>query len=399
MKSINSCRLCGNDNIPIIWDFGKSPLANEFKTNIDHDQEIFPLKYFKCSNCHSVQLKDEIDSDILFKNYMYESPPNLIPHFNELANTTSNFLNLNKDTDLILDIGSNNGYLLNEFKKLGYKISGIEPAANIAEMARKNGIPTFCNFFNKGFAQYLHAEMIFPKLITCTNCFAHISDLNNFVEGLEILIGKDAYFVFENAYLLNTLQNKDIGQAYFEHFYMHSIKPLAMLFEKHNLELFHVEYNKVQMGSVRGYVKSKHLIKPTNNSVVDALFQEWNYGLKKDLVYQQFINDLNRIKSELIDLLENIKRQNKTISIYGWPAKMTLINKFFGLEKYVNYIVEESKLKVGKYAPGTKLEVKSLENFKNNPTDYCILGAYNFEKDIKNKHEWYKGVWINPLNP
>ena len=399
IKTVNSCRLCKSDKTDLIWDFGLSPLANAFKNKEELNKEElqFPLRYFKCSECHSVQLKDEVDSDILFKEYLYESPPNLIPHFKELALTTFDYLGLKKD-DLVLDIGSNNGLLLQEYKNLGCAINGVEPAKNIAEKARDKGIPTFNDFFNKGFGQYLAAEMVFPKLITCTNCFAHLSDLNNFVEGLKISMQDNSYFVFENAYLLDTIDNLDFGQCYFEHFYAHSITPLERLFDKHGLELFKVEFNNIQMGSIRGYVRIKSnrtLIRDL--SVQKAAQRERHRGLDDLDIYDKFIKSIYLIRQQLLNKLEDIRKENKSISVYAWPAKMTLLNKYFGLEKYIDYVIEESPVKTGKFCPGTNLEIKNLQYFKDNPTDYCLVGAYNFFEDIVKKNDWYKGEFINPL--
>lgn len=400
IKTINECRLCGNKDIPIIWDFGYSPLANKFKNKEDLDKPEFeaPLRYFKCSNCHSVQLKDELSSEILFKDYNYESPPNLIPHFKELAKTTTDFLGIKKE-DRILDIGSNNGLLLQEFKNLGYKkCVGFEPCDKIAQKARDKGIGTFSQFFNPLTAEEFVLQYKNPDLITCTNCFAHVSNLNEFVEAVTIIMGQNSYFVFENAYLLNTIKNLDFGQAYFEHFYMHSVTPLIKLFEKHNLELFQIEYNSVQMGSIRGYVRKKEnqLIKK-DDSVIRAEINEISRGLHDLDIYDDFINNVNEKKENLLDKLQVLKYQDKTISVFGWPAKMTLLNKYFGLEKYVDYIIEESDVKIGKFAPGTKLGIYPVSRFRNFPTDCCLIGAYNFEKDIKNKNQWYLGEWINPL--
>ena len=399
MNTVTSCRLCGCSDIPIIWDFGKSPLANAFKSKEElNDVELeFPLRYFKCSNCHSVQLKDEVSSDILFKEYLYESPPNLIPHFNEMAKTTSEYIGMKPD-DWVFDIGSNTGILLSEYRKLGYNIMGIEPADNIAKKARANNIPTMTSFFDPNTAEEINLMSQSPKLVTCCNCFAHISDLNEVIISLKVILPKQSYFIFENAYLLNTIENLDFGQCYFEHFYLHSVTPLSTLFEKHGLELFKIEYNEVQMGSIRGYVRWKeNQTIPVDNSVVNAINNECQLGLFDLDIYQDFKHDIGRIKSSVQDTLKIFKENRSKIAVYAWPAKMTLLNKYFGIEKYLDYIVEESSLKIGKYAPGTKLEIKDVDYFKQNDPDYCLLGAYNFEKDIKTKHNWYKGAWINPL--
>lgn len=397
MKTVSRCRLCDSENTTIVWDFDSSPLPNTYKEKEDlqKDEPVFPLRYFKCGKCHSIQLKDEVSPDILFSNYSYASPPNLIGHFSELASTTSKKLNLPKKSS-ILDIGSNNGLLLQEYKKLGFNVLGIEPS-NIAEKAMKAGVRTINQFWNKDTAYSLnYIDCLCPSLIVSTNTFAHIPDLNEYVECLKEVMTKESYFVFENAYLLNTLQNVDFGQAYFEHIFMHSLIPLQAFFKKHGLELFYVEHNKVQMGSIRGYVRF-----PENNQLESNIEEQIKIENDAELTtgepYLQFFNKIKDLKVRLTNRLDDAKRQNKSISVYAWPAKMTLVNKFFDLEKYFDYIIEESDLKTGKFAPGTELEVKSLNYFKENSTDCCLIGAYNFANDIKNKNAWYKGEWINPL--
>lgn len=394
VKTIDKCRLCDSTEISEIWNFGESPLANDFRITLPYNS--YPLVYFKCNSCHSVQLKYEVSPEILFKDYSYESPPNLIPHFKELAKTTTKFLGI-QNSGRVIDIGSNNGLLLQEFKKLGYdSVVGFEPCDFIAQKSRMKGISTVSEFFKPDIAKKFTLKYEEPELITCTNCFAHIPDLNEFIEALKIIMNKNSYFVFENAYLLNTIQNKDLGQAYFEHIFMHSIIPLDIFFNKHGLELFKVEYNNVQMGSIRGYVRwkgNRSLTKDCN--VVRAFENELVAELTTNIPYKKFLDDINLCKFNLINKLDKIK---KGICIYGWPAKMTLINKYFGLEKHIDYVVEESYSKITKLAPGTNTLIMNLDFFKKYPTSYCIIGAYNFEKDIKSKNEWYKGEWINPLN-
>lgn len=399
IKTVDNCRLCGSTKIKTVFDFGLSPLANRFKSQDTLDQEElkFPLRYFKCSECHSVQLKDEVESGVLFKEYLYESPPNLIPHFKELAQTTYRCLNLEPES-LVLDIGSNNGLLLQEFKALGCKVQGIEPAKKIAQKASDAGVPTINNFFTKEFGQQLAVGGFHPKLITCTNCFAHLSDLNGFVEGLRALLTDSSYFVFENAYLSKTIKNQDFGQAYFEHFFMHSIIPLEQLFKRHDLELFRIEYNNVQMGSIRGYVRRQtNQSIPLDGSVQLGVLGEKLQKLTEVEVYESFMNNIDKAKESLISKLKAAVSEGKTISIYGWPAKMTLINAYFGLEEYFTYVIEESAVKTGLFCPGTRLEIKNLDYFKANPTDICLIGAYNFSEDIKRKTQWYEGEWLLPI--
>lgn len=400
IKEITSCRLCGCLDIPVIWDWGNNVLANAFKNKEDLDKIEFeaPLVYFKCSSCHSVQLKYEIDSNILFSNYLYESPPNLIPHFNELAKTTFDYLGL-KEGDKVIDIGSNNGLLLQEYKNLGCKVVGFEPCDRIAQKARDRGVGTFSEFFSPLAAENFALNYKSPILCTATNVFAHSSNLNEFVEAIKIILNIDGYFVFENAYLYNTLINKDLGQSYFEHFYLHSVTPLQKLFDEHGFELFKIEYNNVQMGTIRGYVRFKRNQKiQKDSSVSDAIEKEKTFGLSDLEVYEKFIAEVRLASKRLNIILDLEKKRGKTISVYSWPAKMSLINKYFNLEHYLDYVVEEASAKINKFAPGTKLEVKDVEYFKNRPTDVVIVGAYNFFNDIIKKYPEFTGRWINPLS-
>lgn len=397
IKEFNNCRLCGSSSVKLVFNWGTSPLANKFKNSPDSEENEYPLRYFKCNECHSVQIKDELPSEELFSNYLYETPPNLTGHFQEFAKTTSEYLKL-KERAKILDIGSNNGLLLKQFKANGYLVCGFEPAEKIAAKAEQSGIPTVADFFNKKTANSFSIQYGLVDLVTCTNAFAHLSDLNGFIDALKTVTHSKSYFVFENAYLLDTIKNLDIGQAYFEHFYMHSIYPLRKLFSKHGLELFRVEYNSVQMGSIRCYVRfpENDLLKP-DGSVDRAIEVEKSFGLYKASAYNKMMKKVGYIKSSLIKYLKKAKDDGKTISVYAWPAKMTLLSKFFGLDKYISYVIEESNVKVGKFCPGNRLQIRDLQYFRENPTDICILGAYNFEKDIKAKNSDYKGEWVNPL--
>lgn len=392
------CRLCHSNAVAEIFNFGDSPLANAFRdTIVTRDQEFTaPLAYFKCESCHSVQLKYEVSGEILFKDYMYETPPNLTPHFKELAATITDLVGEGKS---ILDIGSNNGLLLKEFQKLGhFNVCGIEPAENIADKAIADGVPTHKGFFGSSMAAIYKEVSPMADVVTCTNCFAHLDNIEDFVLGVSSVLKKDGVFVFENAYLLDTLKNKDFGQAYFEHKHMFAVSPLVSFLGNFGLELFKVEHVDVQMGSIRGYVKksSNKQIKE-DGSVGKFLIEEIKAGLLGVKVYLDFMDEIEAVRTALVAILKDHHHNGRTIAVYGWPAKMTLLASYFEITEYIDMVVEESDAKIGKFAPGTNAEIKSLEYFKENPTDVCIIGAYNYEKDIMEKNDWYGGEWINPL--
>lgn len=398
IKTTNSCRLCDSTDIIEILNFSNVPLANNLRDSADSTGEFrAPLRVFQCKNCGSHQLFDEVAPDILFKNYNYSSPPNLQKHFAEYADTTTRVLPIKKN-DLIVGIGGNNGLLEVEYKKLGFdNIINIEPAGNIAKISEGNGIETINEFFTPNLAERIYKyDYVKAKLITCNNCFAHIPDLNEIVEGIKILLDPQGYFVFENAYWLNTILNLDVGQVYAEHIYYHSIKPLKQFFNKHGLTIAEVELNNVQMGSFRIYVTWTKNCGYQSSSVNNLIKLEEDFGLYKEETYSNLLNV--KLHESHVNLLEQLSSNRPgKIALYGVPAKIVLLIQYFGLEKYIDYAVEESSLKVGKFVPGTKIEIKSREFWVNDDPATTIIGAYNFANDIKKKNYDYYGKWIIPF--
>ena len=398
IKTVSACRLCDSSDIIEILNFGEVPLANNIRESADLTGEFrAPLRVFQCKNCGSNQLFDEVAPDILFKNYNYSSPPNLQKHFTEYADTTTRVLPIKKN-DLIVGIGGNNGLLEIEYKKLGFNnIINIEPAVNIAKISEGNGIETINEFFTPNLAERIYKyDYVKAKLISSNNCFAHVSDLNEIVEGIKILLDPQGYFVFENAYWLNTVLNLDVGQVYAEHIYYHSIKPLKQFFRKHGLTISEIELNNVQMGSFRIYVTWIKNCGYESSSVNNLIKLEEDFGLYKQETYNNLLNvDLHESHVSLLEQLSS-NRPGK-IALYGVPAKIVLLIQYFGLEKYIDYAVEESNLKVGKFVPGTKIEIKSREFWVNDDPATTIIGAYNFANDIKKKNYDYYGKWIIPF--
>jgi len=398
IKTVSACRLCDSSDIIEILNFGEVPLANNIRESADLTGEFrAPLRVFQCKNCGSNQLFDEVAPDILFKNYNYSSPPNLQKHFTEYADTTTRVLPIKKN-DLIVGIGGNNGLLEIEYKKLGFNnIINIEPAVNIAKISEGNGIETINEFFTPNLAERIYKyDYVKAKLISSNNCFAHVSDLNEIVEGIKILLDPQGYFVFENAYWLNTVLNLDVGQVYAEHIYYHSIKPLKQFFRKHGLTISEIELNNVQMGSFRIYVTWIKNCGYESSSVNNLIKLEEDFGLYKQETYNNLLNvDLHESHVSLLEQLSS-NRPGK-IALYGVPAKIVLLIQYFGLEKYIDYAVEESSLKVGKFVPGTNIEIKSREFWVNDDPVTTIIGAYNFANDIKKKNYDYYGKWIIPF--
>jgi hypothetical protein len=396
LKKVNNCRLCGTlFKTTNLVDFGNIPLANNLRLKSELNKKEFkaPLAATSCPNCGSHQLRYEVSPDVLFKNYNYASPPNLIPHFAEYASTVSNMFRL-KENDSIIGIGGNNGLLEYEFIKLGFKnVFNFEPAENIAAISRIQVPHTINSYFNPAAAKKYLRRYEKAKIITSNNCFAHIPDLDNIVNGIKLLLHENGVFIFENAYLLNTLLNKDFGQYYSEHIYYHSVKPLILFFKKHQLRIFDIQLNNVQMGSMRVFVTWDTSTIKTASSVHNLLKLENDFKLYEDITYSNFLLQVAQEKKHLINELKKWKK----VVLYGVPAKIVLLINYFGIEKYISYAVDDSPLKTGKYIPGTKIEIKDPAYWKRKKPAATMIGAYNFSDDIIKKNSDYPGKWIIPF--
>ena len=394
-KTVSVCRLCDSSKVKQVLDFGLVPLANNLRIKEDLDKEEFraPLRVFVCLDCGSCQLYDEVDPNLLFKEYNYASPNNLKGHFASYAfELSEKYLS---PASIVVGIGGNNGLLEQEFIKRGVKsVINVDPAANITQSCDKN-IIVINEFFNKETAQKIKGEYGQADLITANNVFAHIPNLNEVVEGIKILLNSyTGVFVFENAYLLNTLMNDDFGQFYSEHVYYQAVKPLVKFFKKHGLALFDVELNNVQMGSLRGKVCFEHSpVCEMSTSVANLTKLEENYGLYNLKAFDDF---RKRIDDSSYKLRCDVGYSSSRVALYGVPAKIVLALQHWGLKK-IEYAVDDSPIKVGKYIPGTKIEIKTSEFWKNDKPKNTIIGAYNFADDIKKKNPEYTGNWIVPF--
>jgi len=405
----NSCRLCSSDNIEKIFDFGSTPFANSFlkKEQLHQKEKSAPLRLFECKDCRSVQLYDTVDPQILFSNYLYSSSESgsLKKYFGHYVKAIKNTIDISKD-QYVVDIGSNDGILIEEFVKNQIHCVGVEPATNLANKANSNNLKTYNDFFNKDLAlSIIKDQGKKAKVICCNNCFAHIDDLHSILESICSLLDTKGLFIFENAYLLDTIKGKYFDQVYHEHIYYHSLVPIQKLLLKYNLEIVKVQKTNNQGGTIRFYSKwinsgfKLKIDKKQELSNINSIKEE------EELFYSNLnrYSDLNKSiklkKKALQQTISKAQKENKTISAYGCPAKFTTFTKVFGLDKSsIDYVVDDSPTKQGLYAPGNHIPIVSKDYFIKNPSDYCIITAWNFSDLIINNNKQYKGIWINPFS-
>ena len=393
----SACRLCKSESVADIISFGDSPLANSYLEEADLRKEEFtaPLVVMQCRDCGSAQLRYSVDPGRLFSHYLYASSESgsVQNHFKDYANHVVSKLGL-KRGDFAMDVGSNDGVLLEPLQELGIEVIGVEPASNLCERARARGCQVVNNFFNRQVVSSLGRT---ADLTTCNNCFAHIDDLEEIIRGVFLGLKPGGHFVFENAYLLDTIKNKYFDQVYHEHVFYHSVKPLNLFLNRHGFQITDIETNGSQGGSIRVYCKKGNDL--NDSPVVEEMIKrETDFGLYSTDLYSRFELDLLQLKSAFQEIIAQGRSVGQRFCGYGAPAKATLFCKFFGLDRSIlDYIVDDAVLKQGKYMPGSRVPIVGRDHFQNEPTDYAILTAWNFESLIRARNPDYKGRWIVPF--
>lgn len=401
VKHINECRLCKNKDIDIILPFGEVALANSYPSSKEEKEDIFSLTLMKCKNCGHIQLKETISPERLFLNYAYSSSdsPSLIKHFKEYAQDLKN--RFNKDNINILEIGSNDGILLKEFDNIKFgKLIGIDPAENISERAKSiKNAKIITDFFNIESATRIRNEFGPIDIICANNVFAHVDKLDSMIDGIVHCLADDGIFVFENAYLFDTIKGLYFDQVYHEHLQYYGVIPLIKYLATYKMEIFDIKRVDTQGGSFRIYAKK---IKNQNHSISENVFRfiqnEKEFDLYSNQTYQEFIEKLNVLKYNLQNLIKDIRSKGGRISCYGCPAKFALFSKFFELDdQIIEYVVDDSPLKQGRFSPGKKIPIVDRKYFYKNPTDYCIISVWNMSEAIINNNREYKGKFIIPM--
>jgi len=400
-----NCRACKSNKMYKFLDLGNQPPADQFRgpTKINDPVVYYPLNVFICEDCGLVQLGYIVDPVILYQdNYPYESSTTITgqKHYYDFAKSVVESFNISSD-DYVMDIGSNVGVLLQGFKNCGTKILGVDPAANICEIANNQGIPTYNAFFNEKVAVKLRNQYGLFSVITGTNVFAHIDDWDSLVKGVvKLLDSKKGVFIIESPHFLHLLKSLEYDTIYHEHLNYISIEPLVPFFDKYNMEIIKIEQKDIHGGSIRIFVSKKGNYK-IEESVAEVLYDEKLYGIRSRSVLDDFAIKVKQNRDEIIDLIYKLKKSGKRVVCISAPAKgMTLLNYCSLGKDTFDYIAEKSLLKIGLLSPGGNIPiVTDAQLIKDNP-DYAILLAWNFSKEIMANLEEYKrngGKFIVPI--
>lgn len=384
----DTCRICKGADLTRILTLGDHPPVDNFITEAEiQNEKRYPLDVYFCTTCCLVQLLDVVDEEELFHgDYAYFSSASkpLVEHFRSFAEDLKNeYL---KENDLIVDIGSNDGVLLQFFKDT-YRVLGIEPSSNVAELAREKGIETLDGFFNVQMAKDIVEKQGKAKVVTANNVFAHIDNIDEIVSAVKELLTDDGVFVSESHYLLDLVSKREFDTVYHEHLCYYSIKPLMHLFERFGMEICDVRRVATHGGSIRVYARIISN-EPKSDSVLELLQLEEAAGLHTLFGFDSFQKDVDAIGKKLRDIVLGFRTEGKVVTAYGAPAKGNTLLNFCGFTANdISYITDTTPYKIGLRTPGSHIPVVSPDILKTQTPDYILLLAWNYRDFILEKEK------------
>jgi len=400
---INNCQICGSTKLVDVMNIGDQPLANTLTTKIklNHKIEKYPVNIIRCEDCTLLQLDYIVDQKKVYHpDYPYL--PGITKTVDNEQKELSDYLYKEfdlKNSNLVIDVGSNDGSLLKHFKNKGLKTIGVEPT-NIAKIANQNGIKTIQSFFNEEVAENIIKEHGKAKVITCTNVFAHMSTLGDVMEGIVKILDEDGYFCFENHYIMEILEKVQYDTFYHEHLRTYSLISLVKLFEMYNLNLFDAQIVTRYGGSIRCIVSKK---KQKQSDRLQSLINKEKILLIDNSLrtYDNFVSNIISSKKGLINKVLELKSQNKKIIAKSCPARAVVLLNYCELNNtQLDYIAEQpTSLKLNYYVPGTGLKIISDDILKDDEPDYILLLAWHLSEPIINKwkNRGLKSKFIIPL--
>jgi hypothetical protein len=390
-----SCRFCGSPLALTVVDLGMSPLCESFlpRERIEAMEPFYPLHVRACERCWLVQLPAFVPPDEIFTEYAYFSAYSTawVEHARAYVEMISARLALGDD-DLVVELASNDGYLLQHFVGTGVPILGIDPAANVAEAAEERGVPTLVEFFGEELAQRLVSESRSARLVLGNNVLAQVPDLNDFVAGVQTLLRSDGTATFEFPHLLTLVDGLQYDTIYHEHFSYFSLATIAEVFGAHGLEVYDVEQLWTHGGSLRVFAQHRDGPNAVEPSVGTVLSAEHAGGLRSRTRYETFATDVKESKRALLDLLIDLRRAGKTVVGYGAPGKGNTLLNYCGIrEDLLDYTVDRNPYKHGLFTPGTHIPIHPTERIAETRPDYVLVLPWNLFEEIAGQLAYARG--------
>ena len=380
------CRLCGDVLEHTFVDLGMSPLCESFlaREQLDAMEPYFPLHALVCGTCFLVQLKEYVSPESIFREYAYFSSysTSWVAHAQAYCEMITARLELGPDS-LVVELASNDGYLLQHFLPLGVPVLGIEPAANVAKVATGKGIPTRVDFFGVELAEALVAEGKRADLIVGNNVLAQVPDLNDFVSGMALLLADEGVITLEFPHLERLMAENQFDTIYHEHFSYFSLITIERLAVRHGLKLIDVEELTTHGGSLRVYLAHVTSARPTSRRVAALLNREHGHGFGDIATYAGFAEQVKATKRKLLSFLIAAKDAGKIICGYGAPGKGNTLLNYCGIgPDFLEFTVDRNPYKHGRFTPGMHVPIRPVEAIDAARPDYLLILPWNLKDEI-----------------
>jgi SAM-dependent methyltransferase len=396
------CRSCGHSSLETVLDLGLSPLANNLPTasELGTADERFPLETVFCERCALVQITVTVPPEILFRHYRYFSSVSetLVRHARDLVDRVLASRTLDSES-LVLEIASNDGYLLQSYVQKGIPVLGVDPAENIAEVARGRGVPTLAEFFSDTLARQLASEGKTADVVHANNVLAHVADTNGFVEGIRTILKPKGVAVIEVPYVRDLIEKCEFDTIYHEHLCYFSVSSLRSLFLRHGLALVGAERVSIHGGSLRVWIAHQEHARITPG-VEDLLEQERSGGVDRYHFYQDFGQRVQRLRTAVRSRVTRLHADGRRLWGYGAAAKATVLLNYFDIgSDILECVADLSPHKQGCLIPGVRIPIVSPDRLTEDP-DYLLLLAWNFADEIMRQQSAYRargGKFIIPV--
>lgn len=395
-STITQCRICGGSDLNLLVDYGDIPLAGGFLLPEERDQNrAYPLRLVVCANCSLMQVLDIIPPDEIFRKYSYASSTTrtLVNHFAQMGQDLAALAAA--PGGLVVEFGCNDGVLLRPLREAGMRVVGVDPSDVARAASEKHGWPLWNEYFGPAVAQAIRAEHGPASIVTGNNTFAHTNDLHNIMQGISAVLDDEGFFVFEVHYQGDLLKLVQYDTVYHEHTCYYSLTALQALMRLHDFKLIDVMPIPIHAGSIRvtaARASSAHLPK---SSVASMLADEatWDVGL--------FAQQVGVRRHTLRRLVADLRAAGRRVGAYGAAGRVTVLLNYCGLgPDMIDYVVDMSPLRYGRLVPGVLVPIEPPEHFANQPLDYAIMTAWNYEKEIVAKEQAFLtggGRFIIPL--
>ena len=404
-STTSACMFCGTRLRHTFVDLGMSPLCESFvpREKLNHMEPFYPLHVYVCEKCFLVQLEEYVSPEEIFTEYAYFSSfaDSWVEHMRRYADMISDRLALTR-TSLVLEVASNDGYLLQHFMRKGIPVLGIEPAANVAKVAVEKGVPTLVKFFGERTARELVAEGKQADLVCGANVLAQVPKLNDFVKGLKIVLKPGGVVTIEFPHLMKLMAENQFDTIYHEHFSYFSWYAAKQIFAAHGLTLFDVEELPTHGGSLRIYARHQEdETRPVTERARELMRRELAAGVDRLETYAHFAEQVKETKRKLLEFLIAAKRAGKRVVGYGAPGKGNTLLNYCGIRTdFLDFTVDRNTYKHGKFLPGTHVPIHPPEELRRARPDYVLILPWNLKDEIVEQvsyiREW-GGKFLIPI--